>query len=82
MTTGGRVWWWWWWAVSFVVLFGRSALALLYTARLPLRYGTEGHRLYETMSYKRRLLAGSTLWVVSPVLWPCLAYHIIGTAVY
>lgn len=40
-------------------------LAFLYTATLPLRYGDDGVAPHETLSYRRRLLAVSTLWLVS-----------------
>ena len=61
--TPGRV--WWWWVFSVYVFYGLHAFGMLYTACLPLRYGDEGYRLFETMTYRRRLMAVTTLWGVS-----------------
>lgn len=61
--TPGRAWWWWMFAVySF---YGLHAIGMLYTALLPLRYGDVGYRIFETMTYRRRLMAVTTLWAVS-----------------
>eukprot|EP00904_Undaria_pinnatifida_P003242 jgi/Undpi1/12919/HiC_scaffold_7.g02585.m1 len=38
-------------------------VGLLYSATLPLKYGEEGHRMYETMPYHRRLMAVTSLFM-------------------
>ena len=56
---------WWWFLVSEALWYGSTLVMAFYTATLPLRYGDEGHRIFETMTYGRRLAAVASLWGVS-----------------
>eukprot|EP00904_Undaria_pinnatifida_P000570 jgi/Undpi1/10513/HiC_scaffold_29.g12963.m1 len=93
MTIGSRLWRCFVWFVR--LFYGCNGYGLFSTAFLPLKYGEEGYRLYETMSYRRRLVAVTTYWVISGggslmflfsevyvIRWICIAQGAGKTIVY
>lgn len=69
---------WWWFLFAEALWYGSTLVMAFYIATLPLQYGDEGHRMFEAMTYGRRVAAVLTLWGVSAFFLPTLFLNFGG----